>query len=243
LKVRTAIATAVAALVAASAATAHVTLNPGEWEAGGFARFAIRVPNERADANTTEVTLQFPDNVISASFQPVPGWRRTVRMEQLDEPVEQFGEQITERIAEVTWAGGTIRPGEFQEFGVSFQVPEGAVGEDLMFPSVQTYSNGEVVRWIDPDPDAESPAPRVTVLAPAEEESGGAAASTTEEEEGGEAAEAAPAAASDDDDDGSGLAIVALILGIAGLAAGLAALALAMRRPRPATTTTTAEVR
>jgi uncharacterized protein YcnI len=233
-KIRTAIAIAVAALVAAPAATAHVTLNPGAWEAGGFARFAVRVPNERPNANTTELRVQFPENVVSASFQPVPGWRRTVRMEQLDEPVEQFGEQITERIAEVTWTGGTIRPGEFQEFGISFQVPEDAVREALLFPSLQTYSNGEVVRWIDPDPEAESPAPRVTVLPPADEEGTPAAATTTQDEAEGEAAEAAPAASASDDDDGDGLATVALILGIAGLAAGLAALGLTLRRPRRA---------
>jgi periplasmic copper chaperone A len=109
-----------AALAMPAAAAAHVTINPGEWEAGGFARFALRVPNERDNADTTEVTVQFPENVISASFQPVPGWKRTIEMAQLDEPIEEEGEEpITERIASVTWSGGTVAPGEFQEFGVS----------------------------------------------------------------------------------------------------------------------------
>jgi periplasmic copper chaperone A len=232
-----AIAVAVAALAAAPVATAHVTMNPGEWEAGGFARFAVRVPNERPNASTTEVTMQFPENVISASFQDVPGWTRRIQMAQLDEPIEEEGEEpISERIASVTWTGGEVERGEFVEFGVSFQVPEDApAGEALLFPTIQTYSNGEVVRWIAPEEEADEPAPRVTVLAAAEEEGGAAAATTTEEEEGGEAAEAAPAAASgDDDDDGSGLATVALILGIAGLAAGLAALGLTVTRPRRA---------
>ena len=79
---------ALAALIVIPAASAHVTVNPREWEAGGFARFAVRVPNERPDASTTEVTVEFPDNVMSASFQPVPGWTRTVKMAQLDEPIE-----------------------------------------------------------------------------------------------------------------------------------------------------------
>ena len=56
------------------AASAHVTINPREWEAGGFARFALRVPNETPDAaSTTKIVVQFPENVVSASFQPVPG--------------------------------------------------------------------------------------------------------------------------------------------------------------------------
>ena len=51
---RALVLTALAALVVVPAASAHVTINPREWEAGGFARFALRVPNETPDAATTE---------------------------------------------------------------------------------------------------------------------------------------------------------------------------------------------
>ena len=223
-----------AALAIPASAAAHVTINPGEWEAGGFARFAVRVPNERDNADTTEVTMQFPESVIEARFQPVPGWKRTIEMAPLDEPIEEEGEEpITERIASVTWTGGTITPDEFEEFGVSFQVPE-TPGEELLLPAVQTYSNGEVVRWIAPEEDADSPAPRVAVLEPApeEEEAAAAGATTTTEEDGSDQAaaggEAAPASAESDDD--SGTATLALVLGIAGLVAGLAALGLVFFR-------------
>jgi len=215
----------VGALVVTPLAAAHVTLNPSEWEAGGFARFDIRVPNERDDAGTVELTVQFPESVISARFQPMPGWERTIEMATLDEPIVEEGEEpITERLASVTWSGGTIAPGEFEEFGVSFRVPE-TPGEELVFPAIQTYSNGEIVRWIGP-PDADTPAPIVAVTAPAEEEEAGG--TTTSE------AEAAPAAGGESDEgDDSGLATAALILGIAGLAAGLAALGFTfMRAPR-----------
>jgi len=228
--IRTFLSVAAAALLFTSAAAAHVTLNPGEWEAGGFARFAVRVPNERDNADTIEVTVRFPQSIISASFQPKPGWQRSIEMEPLDEPVEEEGEQITEHIASVTWTGGKIAPGEFEEFGLSFRVPE-TPGEDLVFPAIQTYSNGEVVRWIGP-PDADTPAPTVTVLPPAEEEGGGQTGGTT-------TAEAEPTAASAaTDGDDNGLAIVALIVGIAALLAGLGALALAwVRSPRGKTAT------
>ena len=231
MKIKAVLLAGFAALVLVQAVSAHVTLNPNEWEAGGFARFAVRVPNERDNADTTEVTVRFPQSIISASFQPVPGWERSIEMEPLDEPIEEEGEQITEHIASVTWSGGRIRPGEFEEFGVSFRVPE-TPGEDLVFPSIQTYSNGEVVRWIGP-PDAEAPAPIVTVTEPAEEEEpGGAGGGTTTAGEttaaGEDEAAAAPTSSSDDDD--KGLAIVALIVGIAGLAAGLGALFLAWNR-------------
>jgi uncharacterized protein YcnI len=214
------------ALAITPAAGAHVTLNPGEWEAGGFARFALRVPNERDNANTTRVTVQLPESVVSASFMPAPGWRRTIQMAPLDDPIEEEGgEPITERLASVTWSGGTIRPGEFMEFGVSFQVPETA-GDELLFPSLQTYSSGEVVRWIAPDPEADTPAPRVAVLPPGEEEAGAEPAAAEAQ------APASPAAT--EDDEARSRANLALGLGIAGLVAGLAALGLALFRRRPA---------
>ena len=125
MRIRSAVSIVLGALTVPATADAHVTLNPPEWEAGGFARFAVRVPNERDNVDTTRVTVRLPENVVSASFQPVEGWRRTVEMEQLDEPIAEEGEEpITERLATVTWSGGRIRPGEFQEFGISFQVPE-----------------------------------------------------------------------------------------------------------------------
>jgi uncharacterized protein YcnI len=227
--IRTFLSAVVAALLFASVAAAHVTLNPDEWEAGGFARFAVRVPNERENADTIEVTVRFPQSIISASFQPMPGWERSIEMEPLDQPIEEEGEQVTEHIASVTWSGGKIAPGEFEEFGVSFRVPE-THGEDLVFPSIQTYSNGEVVRWIGP-PDSESPAPIVSVTEPAQEEGGQPAGSP-------QPPAASGGAAAGEDEGTSGLAIVALIVGITALAAGLGALALVWTRtPRgtPAT--------
>jgi len=224
-RIRIALCALVGALALPATAAAHVTLNPPEWEAGGFARFAVRVPNERDNADTTRVTVQFPDSVVSASFQPVDGWRRTVEMEQLDEPIEEEGEDpITERLATVTWSGGRIRPGEFQEFGVSFQVPEDAVGEPLVFPSIQRYSNGEVVRWIGPE-DADEPAPVVEVLPAAEEDDEAAATPTPEA-----TPEPADAGTAEDEDDGTGRANLALGFGIAGLAAGLGAIGLTLVR-------------
>lgn len=209
-------ATVAAVLVATSPAAAHVTLNPEEWEAGGFARFAIRVPNERDDADTTKVTVRFPEQVLDASFQPVPGWNRRVEMAELDEPIDDEGEQITERIDTVTWTGGRIRPGEFQEFGVSFQVPEEQPGTELAFPALQTYSGGEVVRWIGP-PDADEPAPVLTVTEPAPEQEAAATPAPTPAQDAG-------AGQQEEEGGGDTLSIIALVVAVAGLAAGLVAI-------------------
>jgi uncharacterized protein YcnI len=218
---------AAAALAAPAVAGAHVTLQPDTAPAGGFARLDVRVPNERDDAGTVKVDVQLPPGVASASYEPVPGWTVKVTREQLDEPLDVHGEQVTEQVSRVTWTGnprqgGVIEPGQFQDFGLSLRVPDGEPGDTLTFKALQTYQGGEVVRWIGP-PDADEPAPTVTLTA-AEEEHAAPAAT----------AEPASAPADDDggDDDGGGsdtLAVIALIVGALGLAAGVAGL-LAARR-------------
>lgn len=213
-----------AAVVFPAAAAAHVTIQPGEWEPGAFATMAVRVPNERDDAETTSVTVQFPEEILTARFKPHPLCEREVEMEELAEPVED----ITERIVSVTWTCDPAIPADgFDEFGISLRVPEDAAeGDEFLFPTQQVYSSGEEVGWVDPDPDGDTPAPRITVVAPEEEEAEEPAATTEEEA-------AVPAVSTDDDDDG--MATVAIILAIVGLAAGLLALGVALfRKPRTA---------
>jgi uncharacterized protein YcnI len=212
-------------LVLAPVAGAHVTMQPEELPAGGFTRLDVRVPTERDDASTTKVEVQLPPGFLFVSTEPVPGWEAKIVNRKLDKPVEQFGEQITEEVGQVSFtangAAAGIGPGEFQDFGLSVSVPDKA-GSTLTFKAVQTYSSGEVVRWIGP-PDSEEPAPQVKLTAA--EAEGGASEPAAEQP--------APAAESGGDDDSSStLAIIALVVAIAGLAAGLVALLGSRRRSR-----------
>jgi uncharacterized protein YcnI len=217
---RTLLLVTTGSLVLVPAATAHVTVNPEQAAAGSFARFSVRVPSERPDASTVEIRMQLPEGLFFVSFQPKPGWKRTVKMEKLSPPAEVFGEEVTERVAEVTWTGGKIGPGEFDEFGMSARVPE-EEGAELVFPAIQRYSSGETVRWIGP-PDAEQPAPRVTVT-PAEEEEQPAANPTT-------TTEAAPSEGAAAEEGGRDRANLALGFGLAGLVVALIALGLPFAR-------------
>ncbi|MGH2679733.1 MAG: YcnI family protein [Actinomycetota bacterium] len=153
-----AIATVITAL--AAPAIAHVTVQPNESTPGAFARFVVRVPNERPDASTTKVQVELPD-LFFVSFVDVPGWSRSIEMRELAQPADVFGEEVTEVVGTVTWEGGEIGPGEFLEFGFSARMPEAPA--TLAFPALQTYDSGEVVRWIGPA-DSEEPAARVRVL-------------------------------------------------------------------------------
>jgi uncharacterized protein YcnI len=209
--VRTSILAAVtaAALLAPAAAQAHVTLQPDTAPAGGFTRLDVRVPNERDDAGTTKVDVQLPPGFESASYEPVSGW---------NVKVARNGDQISR----ITWSGGEIAPGQFQDFGLSLKMPEGKAGDKLTFKALQTYDDGEVVRWIGPE-DADEPAPIVTLEA-AEGGGGhnaaGAAAATSSQ----------PAGATSDDDGTDTLSVVALVLAGLALIAALASIAVPSRR-------------
>ena len=208
-------------------ASAHVTLQPSEAIAGGFQAFVVQVPNERDDASTTKVEVQFPPMFASVSVQPKPGWTYRVRTVTFDEPIEAFGEEVTEGVGSITWSGGEIKPGEFETFPISLgPMPEG----ELVFPAIQTYSGGEVVRWIGP-PDADEPAPVVESLDLGLEEGEGqlsALASVREEVAAGGPSDTADDGADDaEDDDG------APILEYIALVVAILALLVALLRSRP----------
>jgi periplasmic copper chaperone A len=225
------VASVAAALIIPAVAGAHVTLQPNTAAAGGFTRLDVRVPNERDDAATVKVVVQLPPGVATASYEPVPGWTVKVTREQLEQPIDVHGEPVTEQVSRITWTGnhrrgGIVAPGQFQDFGVSLRVPDGEAGATLTFKALQTYEDGEVVRWIGPE-DAEKPAPTVTLVSG---EAHGAAPAATPDEAAGEPEPASAPAAPDDSD---GLAIAALIVGGLGLAAGAGGL-VAVRRARTA---------
>ena len=142
-------ATLATVAVAAPAAEAHVTLNPRTATVNSFARLDVRVPNERDDAGTRAVVVNFPNGFYSASVKRVWGWKATITMRKLATPIQSEDGPITERVAKVTWRATSkanwIMPHQFDEFGLSMRMP--ATAGALAFPALQYYSNKEIVRW------------------------------------------------------------------------------------------------
>jgi uncharacterized protein YcnI len=159
--------TAIAVVTLAAAAQAHVTVNPRSAEQGSYAKLSFRVPNERGNAATTELRVELPLDhpVASVSVRPVPGWTVRVDKAKLPTPIKIQGGELTQAVSTITWSGGKIDPGRFEEFDVSMG-PLPAVNR-MLFKAVQTYSGGDVVRW-DQDPgsgsqEPEHPSPALTL--------------------------------------------------------------------------------
>ncbi|MGI5175903.1 YcnI family protein [Dactylosporangium sp. CA-152071] len=218
-------AVAVAAFTFPGVASAHVTVNPNTAAQGGYTKVTFRVPNEKDDASTTKVEIAIPTDtpIASVSLKPLQGWTAVTENSKLATPIKTDDGEITEAISKISWtasAGAEIKPHTFQEFDVSLgPLP---TADQIVFKALQTYSNGEIVRWIDEPAagaEAEHPAPVLKLT------KAGAAASPAAGTAANLAAQDAAATANDGDTDGTAitLGVFALIAGLAGLFLGVLA--------------------
>ncbi|MGW7816639.1 YcnI family copper-binding membrane protein [Streptomyces puniciscabiei] len=208
-------------------ALAHVTVQPeGAAAKGGYAVVDFKVPNERDNASTTKVEVSFPADHPLASVMPesVAGWNAQVTKSKLDKPLTMHGEKIDEAVTKVTWTaadGKGIRPGYFQKFPLSLgALPENT--DQLVFKAIQTYSDKEVVRWIEVPQagkdEPENPAPVLQLSAATDDHHGtaGGAEDASDKTAGG----AAESGSGSHDTD-----TTARVLGVIGIAAGVAGVA------------------
>ncbi|WP_406045870.1 YcnI family protein [Micromonospora sp. NBC_00898] len=201
-------------------ASAHVTVNPKTATQGGYTKVTFRVPNEKDSADTVKVEVNLPaaSPIASVSLKPLSGWTAATEKTKLATPIKSDDGEITEAITKITWTASgdaSIKPGQFQEFDVSLgPLPK---TDQLVFKALQTYSDGEIVRWIDeptPGQEADHPAP-VLKLTLGNDDAPAASARPV----------AATTATSDKSDGSSGTwyGAVGILLGLAGLVAGLLA--------------------
>ncbi|MET7783107.1 MULTISPECIES: YcnI family copper-binding membrane protein [Streptomyces] len=220
-------------LAAAGAAFAHVTVHPETYAKGATdGVLTFRVPNEEDTASTTKVQVFLPTDhpVLGVLVTPQEGWTAQVTTTKLKTPVKTDDGTITEAVSEITWTGGRIRHGQYQDFNVAFgQLPDDT--DQLSFKTLQTYSDGNVVRWIEEEQkggeEPENPAPVLTLTAEdAETGSDGTSASGSASSSSSSSAPAVAAASSSSSDSTArGLGIAGLVVGVLGLAAAGYALA------------------
>jgi YD repeat-containing protein len=204
-------------------AAAHVTVSPTEARPSTSVTFSVRVPVE-LEQPTIRLRVEFPDGVTVSRFQPKPGWQRSVDRD------------ASGRITAVTWTGGRIEAGEYDDFELIARTPDQA--GKIAFKAYQTYQSGETHEWIDAE-GAARPAAIVDVRANAGAAPGAPGALTAP------AAQPAPAvtpvstsvAAAPSQQAAGGGSDLPLFVALAAVALGLLSVALSAvaltRRPRP----------
>jgi uncharacterized protein YcnI len=228
---------AIFTLTLSASAQAHISLHPNTIPAGAFATLDLRVPGEQVGAYVKRVDMLLPPGFTSAEYENVPGWTVKVVDERLTTPIQTDEGPVDEEVSQLiwTWTGplGRVDDNQFVELPVSLAIPDDLAGQALRFKTVQSYSNGQVVHWIDTSLDAEHPAPTVNITA-----RGGAIQDVAGKEAGPEPGQgasppSAQPAAKTSGGASQGLGIAALVLGALGLLTGLVALALARRTRAP----------
>jgi len=197
------------------AADAHIKISPNAAAAGDDIQVTFRVPNESAIAGTVRVEIDLPTRTpfAGASYAPVEGWTAKVIEAKLPKPIVNDGVRVTEAPVKVIYTADTgvsIEPGQFQQFPIALDLTPDT--GSVEFPTVQTYSDGTVVKWnqattTGDEPDHPAPTLYVNDAPPSGTESGVTIAATS----------AAESTAS-----------TALILATAGLALGVIALVLGL---------------
>jgi uncharacterized protein len=209
----------------AGGAAAHVTVSAPGATQGGFTKLVFRAPTEK-DVPTTSLEVALPADtpIASVRVKPKTGWTYEMTKGAPEEPFEAFGQPVTEVVTRIVWtsAGPGIAPDEFDEFEVSAgPLPE---TDQLVFKALQTYADGEVVRWIEEAEEGaeepEHPAP-VLSLAPAEQEGAGSSPVVDTDTE---------QVATTESTDGAATTLAGVALGLAALALGGAGLAVVRSR-------------
>lgn len=173
----------------ATAAGAHVSVEPLEGETptvGADVTVTVRVPNER-DVGTVGVELVLPEPMARVSVAPTPGWEVSAEpsvspassvgvpivpahegddhgggeqpLPETPGPAEAAPVEFTD-VDRLVWTGGPLTGDEVADFVVTMgPLPDTPT---LVFKALQTYADGDVVRWIEEptaaDPDPAEPA-------------------------------------------------------------------------------------
>jgi periplasmic copper chaperone A len=228
---------AAGALLTPASAEAHISLHPNTIPAGAFATLDVRVPGEQEGAYVTKVDTLFPPGFTGVDYENVAGWSARIIETKLATPIKEDGETINTQVSQIvwTWTGplGKVNNGQFINFPLSLAIPASTTGKALEFRTVQTYSNGQIVHWIEPSVSAEHPSPRINVTAKGGEieEVAGAEAGPEAGETGSSQSTPASSTAKPSSGASKGLGVTALILGALGLLVGIAAL-ITSRRSR-----------
>ncbi len=214
----------------AGAASAHVTTDPDSAPQGGEITLGFRAPNEETAANVVQLEVDFPTTtpLLGVDVEPLPGWTAKVIEAALNPPVQTDDGPVAQAVSQIVWTaapGGGTPPGQFQEFHVLVQHLPTRTNQ-VVFKALQTYSDGTVVRWIDPvtadHPNPDHPTP-ILQLTPAAE-SGPAPPTTAPAGQPAGAQATARVATSSSVSSARTIGIIGIVVGALGLLVAIAAL-------------------
>jgi periplasmic copper chaperone A len=153
------------------AAAAHITLETDHAAPNAAYKAVLRVGHGCEGADTTTVRVQIPEGLIVAKPMPKSGWKVELKEGDYAKSYDYYGTPLTKGVKEISWTGGSLPDGFYDEFVFRVRVTDLKPGATVYLPVVQECGQ-TVERWIEipapgkTDEDYEHPAPGFSVTEP-----------------------------------------------------------------------------
>ncbi|MFC3723336.1 DUF1775 domain-containing protein [Neoaquamicrobium sediminum] len=162
---------AASALTAFSVATAyaHASLETANAAPGSY-KAVVRIPHGCEGQATHTVRVEVPEGYVGVKPMPKAGWTLAVDSGDYQKSYNLHGREVSSGTKAVTWSGGSLEDGHYDEFVLSGSLAGVEEGQKLFFVTTQTCADGEV-KWNEIPAEGEDPhalahpAPGLTILA------------------------------------------------------------------------------
>ncbi|PZV37197.1 YcnI family protein [Mesorhizobium kowhaii] len=159
---------AAAAFAISLPASAHITFENKEVEAGRLVKFVLRIPHGCAGSATTAIRIAIPDALSGVTPEAKPGWTLSAATADATPVHVAAASNGTGGLQakEIGWTGGRLENSHHDEF--IFSATVSARAGTIYVPVVQECEKG-VERWIEipsnggSSEDLKHPAPSVRV--------------------------------------------------------------------------------
>jgi uncharacterized protein YcnI/copper(I)-binding protein len=162
---------AASALTAFSVATAyaHASLETANAAPGSY-KAVVRIPHGCEGQATHTVRVEVPEGYVGVKPMPKAGWTLAVDSGDYQKSYNLHGREVSSGTKAVTWSGGSLEDGHYDEFVLSGSLAGVEEGQKLFFVTTQTCADGEV-KWDEIPAEGQDPhslahpAPGLTILA------------------------------------------------------------------------------
>lgn len=113
-----------ALLFAAPGVHAHIVLEQKSATAGSYHKATFMVGHGCDGSPTTGIDIEMPEPMAVVKPMPKPGWQLATQTAPLATPMSLHGRPITEAVSRVTWRGGPLPDGHYDEFVLLLQLPK-----------------------------------------------------------------------------------------------------------------------
>jgi uncharacterized protein YcnI len=149
-------ALAAAVMTLATPAAAHITLEAQQAPIKSTYKAVLRVGHGCGGAASVKIRVRIPDGVVAVKPMPKPGWTLETVRASYQQPVDYYGEPLSEGVREISWTGRLLDE-HYDEFVFRAYLSDRLKPETtLYFPAVQECEGGKADRWIEVPADGKS---------------------------------------------------------------------------------------